>query len=243
MTTGGLKYEGRMLKAEVTSLTRPIVCLVTDRRRLAPGAATGEQIDRVVAQVAEAAAAGADLVQIRERDLEAGALVELVGRAVDALRAAPTRVVVNDRLDVALAAGARGVHLRSESFPPSRARAVVPGGFLVGRSVHDAGEAAALGSSVDYVVFGAVYASASKAADHPIGGVTALAEAVARTTAPVLAIGGVTVERLAEIAATGAAGVAAIGLFLPPDGSPERAGVARAVAAVRRAFDTSRHVM
>jgi thiamine-phosphate pyrophosphorylase len=225
----------------VSTFRRPIICLVTDRRRLAPGAGAEAQVDALVAQVAEAARAGADLVQVRERDLDAAALLSLARRGVDVTRGSRTRVVINDRVDVALAAGADGVHLRADSIEPRRARALVPGGWTIGRSVHAAGEAARAGAAVDYLVFGAVFPTGSKTPGHSIAGLAALADAAARGSAPVLAIGGVTVDRLAEVFAAGAAGVAAIGLFLPPDPSdPARLGPSAAIAAIRHAFDTFR---
>jgi thiamine-phosphate pyrophosphorylase len=115
--------------------------MVTDRQRLGADAE-----DLLVDRVAAAARAGVHLVQVRERDLEGAALMQLVERCVVAVRSTFARVIVNDRLDVALAAGAHGVHLRSDSMPAGRVRAVVPRGFLIGRSVHAAGEAARVSS-------------------------------------------------------------------------------------------------
>lgn len=194
-----------------------------------------DQLRRLEAQAAEAARAGVDLIHIRERDLEASTLVGLARRLVEA--AAPAKVVVNDRGDIALASGAHGVHLRSDSYEAGRLRRIGPSGWLIGRSIHTPAEASAAGDTADYLVFGAAYATASKP-DVPPAGVAALREATARAWAPVLAIGGVSIDRLPEIVEAGAAGVAAIGLFLPPSAeAPERPGIAAAVAAVRGAFD------
>jgi thiamine-phosphate pyrophosphorylase len=145
-------------------------------------------------------------------------------------------VVVNDRLDVALAAGAHGVHLRGDSYPAARVRAVVPPGFLVGRSVHSAGEAVAVAAAggVDYLVFGSVFATASKAGQPPAG-LPELAAVAAAVPVPVLAVGGVTVEHAGRVAQAGAAGAAAIGLFAETRDEL----VWRAVAGVNMAFDTS----
>jgi thiamine-phosphate diphosphorylase len=212
----------------------PIICLVTDRHRLAPGASLKDQLDRLETQAAEAGRAGVDLIHVRERDLDASTLVGLARRIVEA--AAPARVVVNDRGDVALGAGAHGVHLRGDSYDALRLRRIGPPGWVIGRSIHTPAEASAVGETVDYLVFGAVYQTASKP-DVPPAGVAALQEATARAWAPVLAIGGVSVARLPEIVSAGAAGIAAIELFLPPsDEAPERPGVAAAVAALRGAF-------
>ena len=161
-----------------------------------------------------AAAAGVDLVQVRERDLDAGELLILVRSCVERVRGTRTRVIVNDRLDVALAAGAHGVHLPANGLPASRVRAVVPAGFLIGRSIHGTGEAARVTGEggLDYLIFGTVFTTSSKAGLTPAG-VAELAATVRAVTIPVLAIGGVTVERAQEIAGTGAAGAAAIGMF------------------------------
>src|ERR1041384_2578386 len=97
------------------------ICLVTDRRRRSP-----------LEQAAEAADAGIDIIQVRERDLETAELGSLVTRIVRIPRGSATRVVVNDRLDVALAGEADGVHLRADSIPPSRARSIAPRPFLIG---------------------------------------------------------------------------------------------------------------
>jgi thiamine-phosphate pyrophosphorylase len=176
------------------------------------------------------------VVQVRERDLDGGPLVRLVARCVAAVESTRTRILVNDRLDVALAAGAHGVHLRGDSLPAARVRQVVAPGFLVGRSVHSVAEAAAAGGQggLDYLIFGTVFASASKPGSEGRGA-AALADVVAATALPVLAIGGLTALTAPGAARAGAAGVAAIGLFA--DGPQD--SLAEAVAAVRHAFDTS----
>jgi thiamine-phosphate diphosphorylase len=154
-------------------------------------------------------------VQIRERDLAARALAALVSAMVALARGSQTRIVVNDRLDVAIAAGAAGVHLRSDSVSPSNARTLAPSGFLIGRSVHNVAEASEVGDTVDYLVAGTVWSTPSKPAGHKLLGVDGLEAVVRATTVPVLAIGGVTLERIPQVAGVGAAGIAAIGLFMP----------------------------
>ena len=204
--------------------------MITDRRRLGSG---GEAA--LVRRVAVAARAGVQLVQIRERDLDGGPLLRLVERCVDAVRGTRTRVLVNDRLDVALAAGAHGVHLRADSMPAARVRRVVPAGFLIGRSVHAAGQAqrVAAEGGADYLIFGPVFATASKPGQSPAG-LQALASVVAATTLPVLAVGGITPETASGLAETGAAGAAAIGLF----GDSDDEALQVVVPALNRAFDT-----
>ena len=188
---------------------RPVVCLITDRRQLASPTEEG-----VVAQVAAAARLRVDLVQIRERDLEGRALLRLVRSCVAAAQGTSTRVLVNDRLDVAIAAGAHGVHLRGDSMPASRARAMAPTPFLIGRSVHDAEEARRVTEQggLDFLVFGPVFDTSSKPG-RPAAGCDALRSVVSRFPLPVLAVGGVTHDRVAAVTAAGAAGFAAISLF------------------------------
>src|SRR5262249_4440021 len=107
-----------------------MLCLVTDRRRFDPRG------DGLLAQIAGAVAAGIDLVQIRERDLATVDLAALTSAALRAAFGSRTSIVVNDRIDVALACGAAGVHLRADSVGVADARRIAPSGFLVGRSVH-----------------------------------------------------------------------------------------------------------
>ena len=191
-----------------------MLCLVTDRRRLRPGAATfGAAMRALLDQAAWAAGAGIDLLQVREPDLETAPLAELVTALVAGVAGSGTRVVVNDRTDVALACRAHGVHLRHDSVPSDAARRIVPPGFLIGRSVHSTAQARAAGP-VDYLIAGTVFASRSKAGNAPLLGIDGLAEIVQAVSVPVLAIGGMTPARLDEIAAAGAAGAAGIGLFI-----------------------------
>jgi thiamine-phosphate diphosphorylase len=144
--------------------------------------------------------------------------------AVEVVAGTATRVVVNDRVDVALAAGAHGVHLRAESVSAEQVRQIVPDDFLIGRSVHTRTEAVtAARSGVDYLVAGTVYPTRSKPEGAILLGVGGLAEVVRAVDVPVLAIGGVVADKVGDIAASGAAGVAAIGLFadVPTDADQE----------------------
>jgi thiamine-phosphate pyrophosphorylase len=168
--------------------------------------------------------AGIDVIQLRERDLDDRALYALTVDVVALASGSGSRVVVNDRLDVALAAGAHGVHLRADSVPVAAVRRAVPPGFLVGRSVHDADEAGALEPGADYLIAGAVWPTVSKPPDHPLLGVNGLTQIVRSCGVPVLAIGGVTLDHVREVAESGAAGAAAIGLFISPDGAADTTG-------------------
>lgn len=212
---------------------RPIVCLVTDRQRAAPGASSFPQQHRaLIALIADAADAGVDLIHIREHDLCARDLAALVADAVAVTRGSTTRVVVGDRADVAIAADADGVHLPAAGVPIARARELGPRGWVIGRAAHSADEVTSA-AVADYVVFGTVFATASKPG-LPGQGTEALAAAATRARVPVLAIGGITIDRISACAAAGAAGVAAISLFLPA----ERGGIGThsAVRLIRERF-------
>jgi thiamine-phosphate pyrophosphorylase len=201
-----------------------MLCLVTDRHRRS-----------VVEQCRDAVQAGVDLIQVRERDLEGAALSVLVAEVVRLTRATGTRVVVNERLDVALACGADGVHLRGDSISAARARSMAPDGFLIGRSVHGADEAVRAAPGVDYLIAGTVFPTPSKPGRHEFLGIEGLAAIGRAVTVPVLAIGGVSMDRIDLVAEAGAAGLAAIGLFLE-----ESSGLAAVVREARRRFDSAR---
>jgi thiamine-phosphate pyrophosphorylase len=207
---------------------------------MSPDIAAGRRC--LVEQARHAIAAGVTFIQVRERDLAAADLAAIVGELVALSRGSQTRVLVNDRLDVALACGAAGVHLRGDSAPPAAVRRMAGPDFVIGTSVHTLEEAVSVAASVDYITAGTVWPSASKAfAAVPLG--TEGLARIARTVAvPVLAIGGVTSERLAAAAQAGAAGAAAIGLFIgPPASGPEACramSIDEVVRAARAAFDT-----
>jgi len=209
---------------------RPVICMITDGR-LAAGCPPAE----LVAAVHAAAVAGVHLIQIREHGLDDRDLLAVTRQCIDAIRDSRARILVNDRLDVALAAGAHGVHLRNDSFPATRARAVAAPGFLIGRSVHNVEDAkrASAGDAVDYLVFGTVFATTSKPGRHPAG-VAMLADVVRATTVPVLAVGGVTGKNASQVAQTGAAGIAAISLFA----ESALQAIVTNVKRVTRGFDT-----
>ena len=219
-------------------LTPPVLCLVTDRTRL--GGADRDDAEPLLALIGTAAAAGIDLVQVREPGLGDRALGDLVARAVESARGTRTRVLVNDRVDVALAHGAAGVHLKGGSFPAVRVRARTPPGWIVGRSIHglDEGVRVTAAGGLDYVLLGSVFETASKPGRLPLdAGV--LRKAAGTLPVPVLAIGGITLERVPEVAASGAAGLAAIGLFSELGGAPP-AAFRRLVDDIRSAWSTGR---
>lgn len=203
---------------------KPIVCYVTDRRSL-PLALSSDAIPMLLRAIESVAAAGADWIQIREKDLCGGETLELARSAIQSIRAlAPhTRILVNDRVDVALAAGAGGVHLSENGFSVADARRLCdrfahdsgkPLDFLIGVSCHSLG--AALGATrdgADYIYFSPIFQTPSKAFYGPPQGVERLRKICQAVQIPVIAIGGITLDNVASCYEAGAAGAAAIRLF------------------------------
>lgn len=184
--------------------------------------------------IRRAAAAGAGWIQIREKDLDSRSLVELVRFAVAETRGTSARVLVNDRLDVALAANAAGVHLGENSLP---VEAVTEWrgstgrlDFLIGASCHSLESArAAERGGADHIFFGPVFATPSKATFGAPQGTERLREVCASVGIPVLAIGGVNAGNARDCLAAGAAGIAAIRLFQDAKDEDELAAQLKAV--------------
>lgn len=191
------------------------LCYVTDRKAL-PGTA-GAQLRLLLEKMAGAARAGVDWIQIREKDLEAQALLELV-QAAKRRVSGRCRILVNDRLDVAVAAGADGVHLGERSLRAGDAKRLMKAhksaSAWIGVSAHsiEAVREAEV-SGADYVIFGPVFPTPSKLAYGLPQGVEKLREACRSVKIPVLAIGGITRENAEECLRAGAAGIAGIRLF------------------------------
>lgn len=192
-----------MLVASARLATSPIrLYLITDRI----GTGGRSLLDVVTA----ALRGGVDAVQLREKDLAARELAELARSLLPLCRQYGARLLINDRVDVALAVEADGVHLPSSSFTCSDARRLL-GDRLIGVSTHSVAEVeTAARQDADFVVLGPIYATPSKAAFGPPLGTAALAEAARRVSIPVLAIGGIDAERLREVRQTQAAGVAVV---------------------------------
>ena len=192
------------------------LCYVTDRHLIH----SDSPKEDLIASIERASAAGVDWIQIREKDLEARELVDLTRRAITAANSAgAARVLVNDRLDVALAAGAAGVHLGGDSVPAAevvrwRREQATPDEFLIGVSCHrleEAKEAQEAGAS--YIFFGPIYETPSKIGFGAPQGIEKLQEVCASVRIPVLAIGGITEHNAEACLRAGAQGIAAIRLF------------------------------
>ena len=218
-----------------------ILCYITDRRQFA--GSPQEQRARLLAKVAEASRAGVDLIQLREKALPARELEALAAEAARLVgeNAGPkrARLLVNSRVDIAIAAGADGAHLRSEDIAASEARVILSKagmhGAVVGVSCHTLAEVRLAEShGADFVVFGPVFEKSGA----PGQGLAALRKVCGRVPArgieaalpagcmPVLALGGVTLENAAACLEAGAAGIAGIRLFQEND-------IARVVEAIK----------
>jgi thiamine-phosphate pyrophosphorylase len=157
---------------------------------------------------------GVDFVQIREKDLEDRPLFDLTRIALAYARDTGCRVLVNGRADIALAAGADGVHLPSDGIPAATIRRWVPDDFLVGVSVHTLPEIRqACAQGADYLLMGHIFPTESKAAYGSPLGLRKLKNACSKSSVPVLGLGGIKPELIDAVLAAGADGIAAIGLF------------------------------
>ena len=198
-------------------MPEPCLCLVTDRRVTVRSGAGRDMVRRV----ARAVEGGVDLVQLRDKDLPGG---ELLALARELLRALEGRapLVINERVDVAVAAGAQGVQLGEDALSVEEARKILPPGSCVGRSVHSVdGAIEAENAGADFLVVGTMFATGS----HPgavASGPELMRETAASCRAPLLGIGGITPDNLAMVVRAGASGVAVIRSILGAE-DPERA--------------------
>lgn len=182
-------------------------CYITDRKSLRAGETLLQAIARNLLE-------GPDWIQIREKDLSARELFDVVRSVLELSNPRGVKLLVNSRVDVALAAGADGVHLPAGSPPPRVWRKLVPPGFLIGVSCHSIAELqAAETERADYALFGPVFDPISKPVRSPAVGLSGLSQAVAAVKIPVLALGGITRENSESCEVAGAAGVAGISVF------------------------------
>ena len=181
-------------------------------------------------RAAAAVAGGATMLQLRLKEESARSLVE-IARAIQAM-APDVPLIINDRADVALAAGAAGVHVGVDDLSPALLRRVAPPGFIIGASVGSDDEVARA-AGADYVGIGPVFATGSKADAGAAIGATRFGELARRCGVPAVAIGGITSERVPDVLSAGAAGVAVISALF---GASDPTSAARAI---RDALDAS----
>jgi thiamine-phosphate pyrophosphorylase len=184
------------------------IYLITDRRLAEPGGG-------LIGVVERALTGGIKGMQLREKDLGGRDLFELALRLRDLTRRYGARLLINDRLDIALATGADGVHLPRNGFPPDEARRFLGGEKLIGVSTHSVEEALeAERAGADFITLGPIYATPSKAQYGEPVGLGPLNEASRKLKIPVFAIGGIKKEMLKEVVSAGAFGVAVISAVL-----------------------------
>jgi thiamine-phosphate pyrophosphorylase len=196
-------------------LHRPFIYLITSGETTEATTAVGGDFRHLLSLVERAVAARVPLVQLREKNLTARTLYELATGAARLARGSATRVLVNDRADIARAAGCDGVHLTTRSLDASVVRRACGEDFLIGVSAHSLAEAsAARDGGADFAVFGPVFDTASKRAYGPPLGLEVLRDAAhALTPFPLVALGGIVEGNVGAVLRAGAAGVAGIGLF------------------------------
>ena len=200
-------------------LSKPILYLITRGASLATTTPDSPEFKQLLKQISAAVASGIELIQLREKRLTARVLFELVEQSVALTRGSATRLLVNDRADVAAAAGADGVHLTTQSIDAKTIRRTFGDNFLIGVSTHSLAEGeVAKEAGADFAVFGPVFATSSKEKFGAAVGLEKLERVVTELAPfPVLALGGIDVTNAHDCLRTGATGIAGISLFLEPD--------------------------
>ena len=200
------------------NLRKPIIYLITSGATTPDSTPSSEDFQNVLALVRSAIHARIALIQLREKNLSARVLYELTRRSAEITRGTDTRLLVNDRADIARAAGADGCHLTTRSLEAPIIRRTFGPDFLIGVSTHSFAEAqASRDDDADFAVFGPVFDTPSKRMYGTPVGIQALREvAQAFSPFPILALGGITQANAPQALRAGASGIAAIRLFSDP---------------------------
>jgi len=198
--------------------SKPILYLITRGKTAETTTSASAEFQDVLSHVSAAIAAGIDLIQIREKRLTARVLCELAERAAFLTKKSKTRLLINDRADVAAGARADGVHLTTRSIEAAKIRQTFGEDFLIGASTHSLEEAiAARDGGADFAVIGPVFETESKLEYGPPLGLEALGQLTRQLTPfPLLALGGVSLANAPQCLRAGASGVAGISLFADP---------------------------
>jgi len=199
-------------------LPKPILYLITRGATAEATTSASAEFHDILDQVSAAVAAGVQLIQLREKKLTARVLFELTVRMAEITRRTSTRLLVNDRADIAASAGADGVHLTARSLEPKIVRRTFGDEFLIGASTHSLAEAtSARDGGADFVVLGPIFPTPSKDEYGPPLGVHCLADVASGLAPfPVVALGGISIENARECLRAGASGIAGISLFQAP---------------------------
>lgn len=197
------------------NLPTPIIYLITSGATTSKTTPDSPDFSELLTLIKTAVDARIPLIQIREKALSTRVLFDLTRRVAEIAHHRSTRVLVNDRFDVAIAAGADGVQLTAQSLPARVVRHATPAEFVIGVSTHSVAEAIeAKSGGADFVLFGPVFETESKRGFGPPQGLNKLADVVEAVDGlPVIAIGGIAIENVGRCLQQGAAGVAAITLF------------------------------
>ena len=201
------------------NLSPPILYLITRGATTEATSRGSSEFHDILRQISAAIAAGIDLIQIREKKLSGRVLFQLAERAVEISHATSTRILINDRADIAAGAGAAGVHLTTQSLEAPIIRKTFGEEFLIGASTHSLDAAcAARDGSVDFIVFGPIFSTPSKEQFGAPLGLQKLRELTSSLSGfPVLALGGISVKNAERCLQAGASGVAGISLFAAPN--------------------------
>ena len=187
----------------------PFIYPLTDRKL-----AGGAPISRIVAELC---AGGAGMIQLREKEVTTRTFLELALEAVRVVRSYNAILLINDRVDIAMMAGADGVHLGEDDLPPADARRLLGPDAIIGLSCHSLDDVrAAAGEPVDYIAVGPVFPTDTKELCYPVAGTELVGSARKLTTLPLVAIGGIGRDTAGRVVAAGADGIAVISALMVP---------------------------